>query len=795
MTEVITAREIKMLEFDQIRRQLAAEAVSPMGRDKALGLEPAADYAAVLDLQNETAESRLLSSRNAFALAAVDDIAELIDRALKGAMLAGPELAAVMFFTAAVHRGQSFFKNRDHAMDCPLLYALVGQFTPLPELFSALQRSLDRDGNILDTASPELADLRRKIGTLQDRIREKMDEYIRSNHFRRYLQEALITIRNNRFVVPVRQEYRQNLEGVVHDQSASGATLFIEPMPVVRMQNELTALKRQEERERARILQQLSGQVAVLADELLINRNIYGELDLIAARGRLALKNGCAAPLLLDRKSPCFFFDQAVHPLLSGEKVPLNVELGEDALTLVVTGPNTGGKTVALKTIGLLALMAQCGLQLPAGRETRLAVFKRIRADIGDEQSIAQSLSTFSGHMRNIIAIVAEAASGTLVLFDELGAGTDPSEGSALAMAILDELTGKGALTVATTHINELKLFAQAREKMQNAAMEFNPDTQEPTYRLLQGIPGQSNAFHIAAKLGLPAGILEKAKSFLHRAHDQVEAIIAGLVADRQRFARDSHLAALERSKAELLMEELEKERDLLRARREDLIREAREEARRIVKKTKSSADELIKELQFIKEKGGGKIAGGAETVRQQLNLLRQEIEAEENDFEGPGGDESLKKADLSVGLAVYIPSLKQKGEVLTFSGSEAQVRVGTMKVSLPLHELKAAADSSREQLPDRSAGSHTFRKELAVSSSIDLRGLTAEEARPLVDKLLDNALWAGLSRVDIIHGRGTGKLKEGLRDYLKDHRLVRNCRSGKAAEGGEGVTVVEIRT
>jgi DNA mismatch repair protein MutS2 len=474
--------------------------------------------------------------------------------------------------------------------------------------------------------------------------------------------------------------------------------------------------------------------------------------------------------------------------------VPLSVKLGDQVNTLVITGPNTGGKTVALKTIGLLAVMAQSGLHLPAKKGTKVSVFGKIRSDIGDEQSIAQSLSTFSGHMRNIIEIIAEADQSTLVLFDELGAGTDPSEGSALAMAILEDLTNKGALTVATTHINELKLFAQMQSQMQNGAMEFDPDTLTPTYTLLQGVPGQSNAFYIAGELGLPLKILQKAKGFIHRAHEQVESIIASLVEDQQRFHRDSRQAAMDRSRAEMLAEQLEKEHQLLKARREDILLQARNEARQLIKETKSTLDRLIKEMRTVKTESGENALAGAEKIRLDLNRLRSDIEPDEQlVFE----EERPADADLFPGQKVYISSLKQKGEVVSFTAEEALVQVGSIRVHLPLHELRldrSDKQESKELLKKNDAAGYSVEKNMSISNTIDLRGLNIDEAEPLVEKLLDNALWAGLHSVDIIHGKGSGKLKNGLRVYLKNHGLVKNIRSGYPAEGGEGVTVVEIK-
>jgi len=800
---VITEREIKVLEFDQIRDKLKAMTVSPMGSKTASQLLPGSEPELIGRQLMETSESRLLCSKNAFSPSAVEDIKPHLDRAGKGAMLSGPELAVVMLFIKAAQRWPKFFSNRDHRELYPMINEIAAQVHMGEGLYAALKRALDEEGNILDTASAELSALRRKKHSLQNKIREKLDQYIRSTSYRRYLQDALVTIRGGRYVLPVKQEYRQHLEGVVHDQSSSGATVFIEPLPVVEMQNSMASLQKQEEEEIERILFQLSNQVSSADNQLMHNRELYSKLDFIVACGRLSLDMGGIEPRLIKEGQNLAFIDQGIHPLLSGEKVPLTVELGDDIQTLVVTGPNTGGKTVALKTIGLLTIMVQCGLHIPAGKDTRLAVFEKIRADIGDEQSIVQSLSTFSGHMKNIISIVEEAGPDTMVLFDELGAGTDPSEGAALAMSILEELTTKGALTVATTHINELKLFAQVQDKMQNAAMEFDLGTLAPTYRLLQGIPGQSNAFYIAGKLGLPEHVLEKARGFMHRSHDQVESIIASLVEDQQRYSRDSRQAELERNRAELLMAELEKERNLLKARREDIIKEAREEARQIVRRVKSTADQLIKELRTIKSEGGEKPLAQAEQIRSRLNELRREVETTGEEEEEPQ-TKPLEEDELNAGREVYIPSLKQKGEIISVSGSEAMVQVGALKVSVSVKELFDCKESKPgASTADRESGKgsvlfesrgYSVKKDQTVKSSLDLRGLTLEEAIPLVDKHLDNALWAGLNQVDLIHGKGTGKLKQGLWPYLKDHRLVKNLRIGETGEGGEGVTVVEIR-
>ena len=793
MNEVIREREVKVLEFQKIRESLAALTVSPMAAKMAESLLPSADCDQVERWQKETVEGRMLCNKNAFSPSGVEDIEPVVSRSEKGAILSGQELAEVKAFIQAVKRWVKFFKDTEKVIDYPLLAEMTELMHPCHELYAELDRSIDQEGVVLDSASSMLTSIRRKKMSLQSKIRDKLEDYIRGTNTRKYLQEALVTIRGGRYVLPVKQEYRQYMDGVVHDQSSSGATLFIEPLPVVQMQNELTGLYRQEEQEIERILYKLSGQVADIGSMLLQNRLLYAELDFIVARGRYSLSiNGTEPEFIKNTQLTTVNLENATHPLLPGKKVPLKFSLGDPIRTLVVTGPNTGGKTVALKTIGLLAVMAQCGLQLPAERGSRVSVFGKIRADIGDEQSIAQSLSTFSGHMKNIIGIIEETGPESLVLFDELGAGTDPSEGSALAMAILEELTARGALTVATTHINELKLFAQVREQMQNAAMEFDPDTLTPTYRLLQGVPGQSNAFYITGQLGLPEDILQNARGFLHRSHDQVEAVIASLVEDQQRYHRDSHQAALDRSRAEVVKVDLEKERELLKARRDDILKEARDEARQLVKKVKYDIDRLIKEMKAVKSGSVVNPKAKAEEIRHGLNQLKQELDFTEDEFDE---SESIGSGELETGELVYVNSLRQNGTVIAVMENEVILQVGAMKVHLPLHELrKIKKNSSVKKAVQKESGGYSVTKDSSISSSVDLRGLNFDQAQPLVDKILDNALWAGLNSIDLIHGKGTGKLKQALRGYLKEHPLVKSMRSGDPAEGGEGVTVVTIK-
>lgn len=789
MNKVITAREIEALEFNEIRRRLAAYAVTPMGRRAAENLFPSADRAVVERRLSETGEGRLLCSRTAVPISPVEDISPPVNRAGKGGTLQSGELAAVVRFLQGVRRWLRFFESGERADLYPLLSALVSLFDGCAGLYRELVRCIDPDGHILDSASPALGALRRRERSLQERIREKLDSYLREPAKRRYLQEALVTIRGGRFVLPVKQEYRQYISGVVHDHSASGATLFIEPLPVVQLQNELTGVRNEAAREIERILRELSGETAAAAEPLLHDCSLYGRLDLIVARGRLSLEQNGAPPQLLLEGGPQLYLEEARHPLLGEAAVPLTVTMDESCRIMVITGPNTGGKTVTLKTIGLLAVMAQSGLHLPASRNSVVSVFDFIRADIGDEQSIEQSLSTFSGHFKNIISILERHGPDSLALLDELGAGTDPSEGAALAMAILSTLARRGGLSVATTHINELKLFAQMQPGMQNAAMEFDRATLAPTYRLLQGIPGSSSALAIAEKLGLPSAVLSEARGYLSRGHEEVETVISSLVGKQQRLDRESSAASREREKAAALRSGLEQDRERLRLKREQILQEARDEARILLRRAGATADYLIRELRRLKDEGGTvDDAPAVEEARRGLQQLRREVER----ISGPVDAPALPAGEAAVGKTVFVQSLQQKGEIIALEGEQALVQVGAIRVHLPQRELRRWEGSTAnrpEPLPH--GGGYTVQKEDAIRSEINLHGKTVEESIPLVDKLLDDALWAGLGQVTVIHGKGTGKLKEGLREYLRGHPLVKSLRGGASGEGGAGVTIV----
>ncbi len=794
MNRILTSREIRNLEFQEIRNLLADFTVTPMAREEALRLMPSADYDAISRSQAETSEARLLVGKGSFSPPAVEDVTLYTVRAGKGGLLSGIELARIADFLRGVDRWQHFFKDSSHREMYPRLAFLAGGLASPGSLAPLLESSIDPEGRLLDSASPELQLLRRRQKNTGERIREKLDSYLRSPGWNRYLQEPLVTIRNGRYVLPIKQEYHGRVPGVVHDQSSSGATWFIEPLPVVELQNRLAVLAHQEEQETERILRKLSALVAEHAALLSRNRDLYGRLDLTLARGRLSLHQSAVEPQLYSgNRQPQFSLVQARHPLIrSEEAVPLTVILGGSTRGLVITGPNTGGKTVALKTMGLLAIMAQSGLHVPASRKTLLPVFAVIRADIGDEQDIVQSLSTFSGHLKNIIEIITDAGPQSLVLLDELGSGTDPSEGAALAKAVLDFLIGTGALTVSTTHINELKIFAHQQGGMENASMEFDPETLSPTYRLLQGIPGQSNALAIAEKLGLPPSVLGQARGFLKEEHAQVESVIAGLVADQRRLSKDSQLASLERARAAVLRQQLEQKQREIYSKRQEILRQAREEARLIVRRARGAADQLIRELHQLQRETKTGVLPLAEQARQKLQDLQSEIAGQEINRE----EAELKEDELAVGRKVKVLSLQQTGEIISFSLREAVVQVGKIRIHVPLSGLGRSEEQPEAAAPVRNyadGGGYSVQKSGTVHKEIDLRGMRQEEALEKVEKALDDALWAGLKEITLIHGQGTGRLKQGLRRHLEQHCLVKEYRRGTRPEGGDGVTVVSL--
>lgn len=799
-------KALRMLEFEKIREQLDRFTLTVPGAQKVAALSPGKEIENITAMQQETTEAVDLILQKALHFQSCGDLLPLLQRAARSGILNALELKQFQDFFQAVKLLKSFFSEEEQAgTSCPRLLKITKQCRSFPHLLAELQRCLTQQGEISDHASPLLTALRANERRYLEKINQSLASYLRTPHYRKALQENIITIRADRYVLPVKQEFRNHIPGIVHDQSASGATLFIEPLPVVELNNRLREIKGQIEAEIEQILRRLTGLLKASSAEISGSYDLYGEFDFILARGQLSLTYQGREPLLNDRG--LINISGGRHPLLApGKVVPVDVHLGRDYNTLVITGPNTGGKTVTLKTIGLFTLMAQCGLHVPAKRGTELGVFAAVWADIGDEQDIAQSLSTFSGHMTNIINILQKTGPSSLVLLDELGAGTDPSEGSALAMAVLEELHARGARTAATTHINELKVFAHLRDGMENASVEFSPQTLGPTYRLLIGVPGQSNALTVAHKLGMAPAIIARARSYMQDELLNLEEVVSGLVEEKRRFAQDNEKIKEMKGKLHFLLQELQKDKEVLERQKRATLARARQEAREMVRLAQRKTERVLKKLKQVELQPPHREALQAvQASRQELKAMREEYEREEYLEEERGTP--LAPQEIKAGQAVYIRSLRCAGEIIrVFSDKDIQVQAGTMKINASPEDLEKPRpnkvkkkeskkkESSGEGLDKASRSTRALLWEKsAVGRSLDLRGLTLEEALYKVDKHLDDSILANLNEIEIIHGKGTGALRRGIHVYLADKELVANYRLGGEGEGGSGVTIVQL--
>jgi len=612
---------------------------------------------------------------------------------------------------------------------------------------------------------------------------------LRSEAYQKFLQDNIVTVRGDRYVVPVKQEYRNNFPGIIHDQSASGATVFIEPMAVVNLNNTIKQLMAAEVNEIERILRVITGQIAQVVSQIALNCDMLARLDLAFAKGKLALDMAAHMPRL--NHAGKIKLIRARHPLIETDKVvPIDIWLGDTFTTLLITGPNTGGKTVTLKTVGLFALMAQAGLLIPADPGSEMPVFYNVFADIGDEQSIEQNLSTFSAHMTNIVRIIRNAGPKDLVLLDEVGAGTDPNEGASLAMAILEYLHELGCRTIATTHYSELKRFAYSRPGIENASVEFDIATLKPTYRLQIGIPGSSNAFAISRRLGLASDIIQRAKQFINKDETNFEEILAALETQKKEYMRRSEeLAALERRLA-AERAELEKEREQLAARRQQAILKAKQEAAAIVRQARREAEEVIAQLKAQFQEADSQVRQQA--VQSARAKLRQaQLEAVVNEQEPQG--QPVERDKVKVGDQVFVNTLKQKGTVVEVGVEQLTVQLGFMKVNVPFAACQLLSSARLDAAGETSRQPSLLSKAQHVSREIDLRGLTIDEAISQLDKYIDDALLAGLNEVFVIHGKGTGALRQGVQSYLREHPRVAGIRIGELNEGGSGVTVVKL--
>ncbi|EXX87925.1 recombination and DNA strand exchange inhibitor protein [Paenibacillus darwinianus] len=779
------------LDYRAIIDKLTRLASTGLGRAVAEALVPSSDLEQVTRVLQATDEAYAADRlKGAAPFGGIADIQASLKRAKIGGMLNPAELLDIANTVRGGRRVKRHIAvlHEDHPM--PLLYAMADQLTEHRVLEEAILACIDDQAEVLDNASPELAAIRRELRGGEARVREKLESMIRSSSVQKMLQDAIITIRGDRYVIPVKSEYRNHFGGIIHDQSGSGATLFIEPEAVVQMNNRLRELRLNEEREIEKILHRLTAQTAEYADDLAIDLELLGQLDFTFAKARLAHEMKATLPGMNDRGF--IKLKRGRHPLIDAEAVvPLDVELGNQYSTIIVTGPNTGGKTVSLKTIGLLSLMAMSGLFVPAEEGSELCVFDAIYADIGDEQSIEQSLSTFSSHLTNIIRILGSMTPQSLVLLDEVGAGTDPAEGSALAIAILEHMHQSGCRLVATTHYSELKAYAYNRQGVINASMEFDVQTLSPTYRLLVGVPGRSNAFAIAERLGLPRSIIEHARGEVSEEDMRVENMIASLEEDRLGAESERITATALREEMERLKTKHTAELRRFEEQRDRMLAKAQEEAREAVAKAKREAEQIVADLRKLA------MEEGASVKEHKLIDARRRLDEVAPQLQKPKtaaarGDKPQK---VEAGDEVMVYSLNQKGHVLERGAAEATVQLGIMKMKVRLDDLeliKAATNQSRQQ--PKQAASLKRTKDDTVRSELDLRGANLEEAIVEVDRFIDEAYLMNMGQICIIHGKGTGVLRSGIQDYLRKHRLVKTYRLGNYGEGGNGVTVAELK-
>ncbi len=772
---------LKKLEFDKIQQSLAELAYSEGGRQKIKLMQPSSDIKLVQIRLDETEEAMELLR---FGEPGFLNSLQPVDKHLKKARVAGILMPAELLDIYHLLRASRLAKKYTGNPAARILKNMADGIMDNKDLENKLIDVIDEDGSIRDDASPALKSIRKQIETSRLRIKDYLQNFIRSGSNQTLLQDALVTERAGRYVVPVKQEYRHEVKGIVHDESASGATVFIEPLPVVEHNNKIKSLQIEEQRETERILRELSASVAVFAAELLANIELLETLDLIFARANMAYNMNAFRPLVNDKG--IIDLQKARHPLLGKQAVPVNIRLGKDFDIMVITGPNTGGKTVVLKTTGLLTVMAMCGLFIPARENSQISVFNNIYADIGDEQSIEQSLSTFSSHMNNIINILNQVSSGALVLLDELGAGTDPHEGAALARAILEKMKTRHARVIVTTHQSELKTFAYQNERVENACVEFNPITLMPTYELTIGTPGQSNAFAIAARLGLDKELVERAQNLLPQREKEIGAMISQLKESRYQFEISNR--ELEQGQRELAEQRaiLEKERQNLNAQKNEIIKKARQEADSYVRVIKREANEAINELkEMLKDKEKPPKWHELEDKRKRIRDLNVDPGIVQEDC----SDHKIKAGDY-----VHVKSVKQFGYVLEGPNAQDEVVVQLGVIRLTVNRDQISPAQLIEEKPGRQRSQSFLEKAKTISPELDLRGKYAEDALEELDKYLDDAALAGIDRIRIIHGKGTGALRNAVRNHLKNNPYVSDFHEGAREEGGYGVTVITLK-
>lgn len=786
----------KALEYYKIIEQLTEKASSPMGQDLCRKLTPSTDIYEIRHMQTQTRDalSRLFR-KGSISFGNAKDIRGSLKRLEIGSTLGIPELLAICSLLENANRVKAYSRSERGDAVPDSLDGMFASLEPLTPLSSEIRRCILSEDEISDDASSTLRQIRRGMKTVNDRIHTQLSSMV-SGSARNYLQDAVITMRGGRYCIPVKAEYKGQVPGMIHDQSSTGSTLFIEPMAIVKLNNDMRELELKEQKEIEVILASLSEQTALELEAIRTDLDILVQLDFIFARAALAMDMNASEPIFNENGR--IRLKKARHPLIDKKKaVPIDIRLGDDFDLLVVTGPNTGGKTVSLKTVGLLTMMGQSGLHIPANDQSELALFHEVYADIGDEQSIEQSLSTFSSHMTNVVSFLKKADTHSLVLFDELGAGTDPTEGAALAISILSHLHNQGIRTMATTHYSELKVYALSTPGVENACCEFDVETLRPTYRLLIGVPGKSNAFAISSKLGLPDFIIEKAKEQISEQDESFEDVLTSL--ENSRVTIENERMEIERCKTEIesLKNRLEAKQEKLDERRDKIIREANEEASAILREAKDYADQTMK--MFHKFQKDHVDTAAMEKERQNLRQRMAKTEkslAMNNNVKKP--KKELTAKDISLGDAVKVLSMNLKGTVSSHPDSKGFlfVQMGIIRSKVHISDLELIDEPviTTSGLQKTGAGKIRMSKSAHVSMELNLLGKTVDEAIAELDKYLDDAYIAHLKSVRIVHGKGTGALRKGVHNYLKRQKHVESFRLGEFGEGDAGVTIVELR-
>ena len=779
----------KVLEFDKIRAQLAENATSEKGKQMIKELPIEVEEKAIQNKIEETSDGvELLRLKQGIPIPRLKDISFALKRLELEAGLNGRELSDILRVLATTHEVERFFeKVEEEEIALKRVPRLVEKLESIPEVTKELEASIREDGYVLDSASPTLHGIRVGIQKTEQEIRRQMDQYLTGKNAQ-YLSDTIITIRNDRYVLPVKAEYKSVFGGTVHDQSATGQTLFMEPQAVVNLNNKLREYQVQEKREVERILWELSQKLMPYTNSLHQNHYVLARLDVVNAKALYANEIKATEPII-DRQNHVALW-KAWHPLLDREKAVENdIILGEEYQAIVITGPNTGGKTILLKTVGVIQLMAQMGLYIPAGENSRVGIFTEIFADIGDEQSIEQNLSTFSSHMSNIVSILKQINDKSLLLIDEIGSGTDPQEGSSLAIAILDYIASKQSYVIASTHYPELKAYGYDRPKTINASMEFDGDTLQPTYQLLLGVPGRSNAFDISKRLGLPSIIIDQARGLLSEEDQDLNAMISDLEQKRRRAQRDADKMRHQLELSTQLLEDLQKETEQFKANKARLLEEAKERANSLIEQSKDDADKILSEIRELQLRSKQSTVKEHEMIEKKTALtdLKHEQALKKNKVLRK---EKAKKA-LQVGQSVEVLSFGQRGTLVEkVSDDEWVVQMGIIKMKIAIEDLApiAEAQEAKQQVIVKSARSSH------VSSELDLRGKRYEEAMKDLDLYIDAAILANYPRVTIIHGRGTGAIQQGVHKTLRSHRSVASFEFAPMNTGGNGATIVTFK-